>query len=348
MKTTKFLFCAAATLALGGAYATTVSGWINETSATIGTTGEWTGDTTPTTWSEGWAVVENATFAPTNNNPQSTVTTTITTKLKFSDVGEEDPESGTQAALRIVEDETDSKLYWEVWATVVDENSDTVTRWVKMARGGDGDDAPEKNTDYEVVFAFNYTDGNYTVSVDGTELGILDDTVPEDQPLQIASAASCVSAVVYKGEGQFQSLTGSYEAAGEVDWPADPTQYMHVTAGDAFGITGDLAYADAADLAYWATNNGVDYADRNTSILKDAFLLGCANTQVAIDAAKEEFKITSISVAADGTVTITPASYGNGKVVIKGTTTLTPASWHDKTDGDQFFKATLEVDAVTP
>ena len=137
---------------------------------------------------------------------------------------------------------------------------------------------------------------------------------------------------------------------GSEDWPENPSTVSGQTAQAAFGITGDLANADAAALATWAKAKGVTYADRTTAILTDAFLLDCANTQEAIDEAAANFKITSISVAGD-TVTIAPADgsdVGNGKVVIEGTATLSPISWHAKQAGDHFFKATLVVKPVTP
>ena len=93
---------------------------------------------------------------------------------------------------------------------------------------------------------------------------------------------------------------------------------------------------------------GVAYADKG-SILPDAFLLNCANTQQAIEEAAAEFKITAITVTGD-TVTITPADgadYGNGQIAIEGATSLaSPISWHEKTTGDHFFRATLVVKPV--
>ena len=140
-------------------------------------------------------------------------------------------------------------------------------------------------------------------------------------------------------------------ASGGEDWPADPTTVSGQTAAAAFGISGDLANADAGVLATWAKANSVNYSDRTTTILTDAFLLDCANTQEAVDAAKANFKVTAITVVGD-TVTITPADaadYGNGKIVIEGAAALTsPMSWHVKTTGDHFFRATLVVKPVTP
>ena len=135
-------------------------------------------------------------------------------------------------------------------------------------------------------------------------------------------------------------------------WPADTSTVSGQTAEEAFGITtGVLTNADAKALADWAKDpakGNVAYADRG-DILPDAFLLNCANTQQAIDAAEAEFKITAITVDGD-TVTFTPADgadYGNGKVVIEGSVTIgTGASWHTKAAGDHFFKATLVVKPV--
>jgi hypothetical protein len=129
------------------------------------------------------------------------------------------------------------------------------------------------------------------------------------------------------------------------DWPTgqDLIDAEGKAAGDQFpGITNALATADAKAVATWAEAKGVAYADKG-GILPEAFLLDCANTQAAIDEAAANFKVTAITVAGD-TVTITPADgadYGNGKVVIEGTATLSPISWHEKTDGDNFFRATL-------
>ena len=134
------------------------------------------------------------------------------------------------------------------------------------------------------------------------------------------------------------------------DWPEgqDLIDAEGKAAGDLFpGITNALATADAKAVATWAEANNVAYAAKG-SILPEAFLLNCANTQAAIDEAAANFKVTAITVVGD-TVTITPADgadYGNGKVVIEGTATLSPISWHEKTDGDHFFRATLVVKPV--
>lgn len=162
--------------------------------------------------------------------------------------------------------------------------------------------------------------------------------------------------------GQDGEITIEVSAAGTVvipaptakqssdDWPTgqDLIDAEGHAAGDLFpGITNALATADAKAVATWAEEQNVAYAAKG-SILPEAFLLNCANTQDAIDAAAANFKITAITVDGD-TVTVTPAdgaNYGNGKVVIEGTATLSPISWHEKTTGDHFFRATLVVKPV--
>jgi len=134
------------------------------------------------------------------------------------------------------------------------------------------------------------------------------------------------------------------------EWPENPKDVEGKTAESEFGITGELATVDACALATWAKAKGVDYSERTTVILPAAFLLDCANTQAAIDEAKENFKITSITIDAEGNVTISPATgddYANGQVKIQGAAAITsPMEWHDKTTGDQFFRAVLEVKPV--
>ena len=135
------------------------------------------------------------------------------------------------------------------------------------------------------------------------------------------------------------------------DWPEgqDLDDVAGKAAGEEFpGITNALATADAKAVATWATAQNVAYANKD-SILPEAFLLNCANTQEAIATAAANFKITAITVAGDA-VTITPANgsdYGNGMVVIEGAATLaSPIAWHEKQAGDHFFKATLVVKPV--
>lgn len=116
-----------------------------------------------------------------------------------------------------------------------------------------------------------------------------------------------------------------------------------------------LASVDAKVFATWAAGNGgVAFADKATTTYNvDCFLLNIANASTteqiaaAKETAAEAIKITAITFDEDGKPVLTaPATYGNGKVVIKGSATLPVESWHDQIDGDHFFRSELVVDAV--
>lgn len=167
------------------------------------------------------------------------------------------------------------------------------------------------------------------------------------------SETGAISKTLTVSEDTEVAVPDAVSEQSQEDWPEgqDLIDAEGKAAGDLFtGITNALATADAKAVATWAKANNVEYAAKG-SILPEAFLLNCANTQAAIDEAAANFKITAITVAGD-TVTIKPADgadYGNGKVVIEGATSLaSPISWHEKTTGDHFFRATLVVKPVTP
>lgn len=137
-------------------------------------------------------------------------------------------------------------------------------------------------------------------------------------------------------------------APAEEGWPADTSTVADKTAGEAFGVTGDLAGVNAKSLADWAKGNGgVNYGD---SIIPDAFLLDCANTAEAVaaatPAAEEAIKIIAITFDSEGNPVLTinndRTSYGNGKVKLQGTVNIgASAEWHDKQEGDKFFRTVL-------
>lgn len=96
----------------------------------------------------------------------------------------------------------------------------------------------------------------------------------------------------------------------------------------------------------WVANKAS--GDRDTAGANmDAFLLNVAPGAAATE--KTNFKITAITVNADGTVTVTTTTANsndepyNGKVVVKGKVDLTDADWVEKKDTHKFFKAFLEI-----
>ena len=128
------------------------------------------------------------------------------------------------------------------------------------------------------------------------------------------------------------------------EWPADTSTVEGQTAAEAYGVTGDLATADAKKLADWAKENSVEFGG---TIITDAYLLNCANTAEAVksatETAKDAIKITKIEFDSEGNPVLTkPDTYGNGRVVVEGAASMTtPMKWFDQTSGDKFFRTKL-------
>ena len=247
-----------------------------------------------------------------------------------------------------------------LWGSYVDSDSDyelVGDYWVVTPQGG------------STTFALTTTGGaNATVTTSPANVSALTEetevtitSTPEtgytyngvdltDTGFTYDSESDTISKTLIVSADTEVAVPGAVSGQSSEDWPEgqDLDDVAGKAAGDQFpGITNALATADAKAVATWAEAKGVAYADKG-GILPEAFLLNCANTQAAIDEAAANFKVTAITVVGD-TVTITPADgadYGNGKVVIEGTATLSPISWHEKTDGDHFFRATLVVKPV--
>ena len=175
--------------------------------------------------------------------------------------------------------------------------------------------------------------------------------VPGDATCEVTAAKAGTATVKAVAGGFEATCSVTVAAPGPIDWPEDPSKYDNVPAKNIPGITlpDELQNVDGKTLIVWATGVGaVDFAAAET-IKTDAFLLNIANSSddAAIQAAKDAFKITAITVDGD-TVTITApdeANY-NGKVTVEGKEALTDTTWHAKTDGDQFFRATLTVKEI--
>ena len=191
-----------------------------------------------------------------------------------------------------------------------------------------------------------------TVTVENYVLGT-DYTVSWDKDLPTENPSEdVVLTVTVKMRGKY---SGSNTATFTVkpastppvvnDWPSDPTTVKGKTAGEAYGFTGNLADVPADKLAAWATGNGrVAFSDSG-KIDIEAYLLNVANTVAAIAEGKANFKIPSITVDANGTVTVTdPVGSYNGVITIKGSVTVNGTYDLDKADTTaRFFKAFLSV-----
>ena len=138
------------------------------------------------------------------------------------------------------------------------------------------------------------------------------------------------------------------KGGGDEDWK-DPSEITKdAIAGDVYGITGELAAADAIELTKWATGNGkVNFADKDT-IKVDCFLLNIANDSTAqqIQEEKDEFVVTiSFDSNGDPVISAPDGKTYNGKLIIKGSDDLSipKANWDEQTDGDTFFYGELSL-----
>ena len=116
-------------------------------------------------------------------------------------------------------------------------------------------------------------------------------------------------------------------------------------------IPAGASEATKAKFDAWSTSKAG--GDRETaSANMDAFLLNVAPEAAAVAAEKANFKVTAITVNADGSVTVTTTTENsskepyNGTVKVKGKVNLTDsnATWVEKNATHKFFKAFLEVE----
>ena len=116
-------------------------------------------------------------------------------------------------------------------------------------------------------------------------------------------------------------------------------------------IPAGASEATKAKFDTWSTSKAG--GDRDTaSANMEAFLLNVAPNAVTVAAEKANFKVTAITVNADGSVTVTTTTENsskepyNGTVKVKGKVNLTDsnATWVEKNATHKFFKAFLEVE----
>ena len=138
-----------------------------------------------------------------------------------------------------------------------------------------------------------------------------------------------IAAAVAAGEVTITATAGEQSATCAITVKAAYPTYI----GD------DTAKQEKYDA--WAQANGADTA----SAYEEAFLLNVAPTEAGDEKAK--FVITSITVGADGTVTVVAPEKNskgaafNGTVEVLGATAL-EGPWATKAAGHKFFKAILK------
>ena len=156
------------------------------------------------------------------------------------------------------------------------------------------------------------------------------------------------SGTVTSTSGLYANLVVFANVAESAGWDEDPAEGK--TAAQEYpALAGTaLASADAKKLTTWAKSNSVTFADAGAaaadSTLVEAFMLNCAPTAEAVAAEKADFKAT-ITVNADGTITVTAPEGYNVTPQMKGATSLS-GPWDDiseASDSYQFYKFELSL-----
>lgn len=107
-------------------------------------------------------------------------------------------------------------------------------------------------------------------------------------------------------------------------------------------LAAEMGEPDRTKLEAWATRNGL-VVEEALTIKPLAYVFNCANTEAAIAAEQREFKLT-IEMRADGTakVSLPEGKAYNVEPTIQGRPSLETGAWHDRQDGDHFFRAVIK------
>ena len=183
--------------------ATPVSGtWINETKATIGTTGTWT-PSAPAFGDNDYASLSGTnTFAKAADATGSGIVT-LTTVVNFSAEADSSLEidASGKAAIRVSKE--DSAYVYQLWTKA---SSSASAEWLTVSGPTITGESLEANT--TVVFEFNTTFGTYKAKVGDTWL-----TYNSSDTFTFANGGNTIGSVMYVGSGKFTSLTGEYATA---------------------------------------------------------------------------------------------------------------------------------------
>ena len=217
---------------------------------------------------------------------------------------------------------------------------------------GDGDTIIGSATDYgPVIIGAAIGDNGYISEIVRGKFSASENTTADDE--FVCGTDDEDAGINVIADDSTVNLVGDYwviepQGGGDEDWK-DPSEITKdATAGEVYGITGELAAADAIELTEWATGVGsVTFANKDT-INIDCFLLNIANNSTAekIQDEKDEFVVNiSFDSNGDPVITAPDGKTYNGKLIIKGSDDLSipKANWDEQTDGDTFFYGELSL-----
>lgn len=300
------------------------SGWINETKATIGTTGTWT-PSAPAFGDNDYASLSGTnTFAKPANATGSGIVT-LTTVVNFSDEADSSLEidASAKAAIRVTR--VNNAYVYQLWTKA---SSSESAEWLTVSGPTITDESLEANT--TVVFEFNTTSGTYKAKVGDTWL-----TYNSSDTFTFANGGNTIGSVMYVGSGKFTSLTGEYATADIMEPVAGTNIVVNTSYISQYYGSRTVAEAKAA-LEPTATKgtNGMNALD--------AYALGLApdaNQPVLAVSVDENGKFVVTMTKANGTA-IEPPSNIELKTKLKVGTS--PDSLTDAVDGNLIDPTTQE------
>jgi len=166
------------------------------------------------------------------------------------------------------------------------------------------------------------------------------------QVIAVGAGTATITAKSSHNSSVSASCTVTVAAAGASDWVDPGTITPSATAAETYPTLDGtpLATANAQKLTTWATTYSVNFStvsgDTGTA-LTEAYLLNCDPAN--LETAKENFKAT-ITVNADGSISVTAPLGYNVTPQLQGKEALDDAEWTDlsePTDGYRFYRFEL-------
>jgi hypothetical protein len=277
-----------------------VAEWVNESMMTAGLTGTWS---MPVAYDARTckAEIEDATFTPTAPSNGRRVTMTVTAEMSAANEEQADPDSTAQAAIRL-----GTNGCFQVW-TLGGSQSSATAQWVDVAADGV---TPTNGVEYTFRVTFDYKAQTYSVEVKSADewqpLSTPNSSTPplttHDFPL--ATSATAISTIRFKGDGVFTSLTGEYVA---VEGFSEAETVLLKDNAEVILDAAKAAWLNSC--AGGKTAVGSAAAGLSAQEFSDAYLL---NLDITDGDRSYSFEITDVDVGAENvTVAVTLTRSGN-------------------------------------
>ena len=279
-------------------------GWVDESFLSTGSTGTWND---PLAWnSDSWKAElggENA-FTPNTRSGGTPVTVDVKVSFDVIPLEQDTPNAGAQGAVWI-----GTNGCFQVWTRLRQGyGGQAGNGWVDVVADGV---TPTTDVDYTFRFTFDYAAKTYGVEIQTGLTGFTRlrerNPVNPDNPVQnfpLATSATAISTIRFKGDGVFTSLTGEYVAVEGF------SEAETVLLKDNASVILDAAKAAWLNsCAGGKTAVGSAAAGLSAQEFSDAYLL---NLDITDGDRSYSFEITDVDVGAENvTVAVTLTRSGN-------------------------------------